>query len=46
MPEVTAANKQDKILNSARKLYSDGKFKAALAAFKEVKLTSAHSTDP
>lgn len=45
MPEVTAANKQDKILNSARKLYSDGKFKAALAAFKEVKLTSAHSTD-
>ncbi|KAG8158446.1 hypothetical protein KVR01_011568 [Diaporthe batatas] len=35
MPEVTAADRQDNILNHAKKLYSDGKFKAALAAFKE-----------
>lgn len=36
MLEVTAADRQDRILNSARKLYSDGKFKAALAVFKDV----------
>lgn len=36
MPEVTSADRQNAILDKARKLYSDGKFKAALAAFKEV----------
>lgn len=36
MPEVTAADRQNACLNKARKLYSDGKFRAALAAFKEV----------
>jgi hypothetical protein len=35
MPEVTASDRQNAILDSARKLYGDGKFKAALAAFKE-----------
>lgn len=35
MPEATAADRQNAILDGARKLYSDGKFKAALAAFKE-----------
>lgn len=35
MPEVTATDRQNAILDVARKLYSDGKFKAALAAFKE-----------
>ncbi|POS80030.1 hypothetical protein DHEL01_v201576 [Diaporthe helianthi] len=38
MPELTAADRRDSILASAKKLYSDGKFKAALAAFKEALL--------
>lgn len=35
MPEVTAADRQNAFLDRARKLYSDRKFKEALAAFKE-----------
>lgn len=35
MPEVTAADRQYAFLDKARKLYGEGKFKAALAAFKE-----------
>lgn len=36
MPGLTATEHQKAFLDKARKLYSDGKFKAALAAFKEV----------
>lgn len=35
MSEVTAADRQIAFLDRARKLYSDGKFMPALAAFKE-----------
>lgn len=35
MSEVTAADRQIVFLDRARKLYSDGKFRPALAAFKE-----------
>lgn len=35
MPEVTTNDRQKVILDQARKLYRDGKYKAALAAFKE-----------
>lgn len=35
MPEVTAADRQKAFLDKASELYYDGKFKAALAAFKE-----------
>lgn len=36
MSEVTAADRQIAFLDRARKLYSDGKLRPALAAFKEV----------
>lgn len=48
MPEVTAADRQKAFLDKARKLYSDGKFKAALAAFKEASFqtcTEARAND-
>lgn len=49
MPEVTAADRQNAFLDKARKLYSDGKFKAALAAFKEASFqtcTEAMTNNP
>ncbi|KAI7788125.1 hypothetical protein LA080_012189 [Diaporthe eres] len=48
MPEVTASDRQKAFLDKARKLYSDGKFKAALAAFKEASFqtcTEARAND-